>query len=114
MPLPFEFDWKAPDYNAVIDYRLNAYRRLMKNPTRNSRILLNHYKTRPAQFIIDWGMTFNPQNVNTKKPQWMPFLLFPKQEEMVEWIYERWQGDEDGIGEKTREMGMSWICVSTL
>ena len=68
--------------------------------------LKQFYRTNPAQFIIDWGMTTDPRNIDYGLPVTIPFLLFPKQEEWIHWIMERWGNRENGITEKSREMGL--------
>lgn len=73
--------------------------------------LRQFYRTNPAQFIIDWGMTTDPRNLDYGLPVTIPFLLFPKQEEWVVWILERWRSRENGLTEKSREMGLSWTSV---
>jgi len=37
----------------------------------------------------------------------VPFLLFPEQEARGDWIMTFWQRRENGITEKSREMGLS-------
>jgi hypothetical protein len=39
--------------------------------------LRQFYRTNPAQFIIDWGMTTDPRNLDYGLPVTIPFLLFP-------------------------------------
>ena len=111
MPLPFTFDFKNPDYEEVFEYRVENLIRLRKKPEALPG-LRYYYKDNPAQFIIDWGVTFDPRNVERGLPTLMPFLLFPKQEEWVQWFMERWKNKEPGITDKSREMGMSWLTVS--
>jgi len=74
--------------------------------------LKEYYKTHPADFINDWGMTFDPRNAEIGLPSTIPFTLFPRQREYVDWIYDRWQKREDGLTEKSRDMGVSWLCVA--
>lgn len=110
MPIPFNFDFRNPDYQMVLEWRLERLKRLRENPDQIG-ILKRYYKDNPAQFIIDWGMTVDPRNVERGLPSRIPFLLFPKQEEWVQWFMERWKNGEPGITEKTRDMGMSWLTV---
>ena len=44
----------------------------------------------------------------------IPFLLFPKQEEWIHWIMTRRENMENGITEKSREMGLSWTAIGWL
>lgn len=111
MPLPFNFDYKNPDYKMVYEWRLERLRRINENP-KKLLILEQFYKTDPAQFIIDWGMTYEPRNPERGLPAFIPFLLFPKQEEWIGWILEQWEKQAPGLTEKTRDMGMSWLSVA--
>lgn len=111
MPLPFAFDFRNPDYNQVFEWRIERLQRLRANPDMVTG-LMAYYRDHPAQMIIDWGCTFDPRNVERKLPANIPFLLFPKQEEWVEWFMERWRNQEPGITEKTRDMGMSWLTIA--
>lgn len=110
MPIPFPFDFKNPDYNQVFEWRMERLQRIRQNPE-SLPVLKAFYRDNPAQFIIDWGMTVDPRNVERGLPARIPFLLFPKQEEWIEWFVERWRNAEPGITEKTRDMGMSWLTV---
>lgn len=112
MPLPFPFDFKKPDYVAVFEWRVEALRRLRENPTVTLPALQKVYRENPAQFIIDWGTTYDPRNVDRGLPALIPFLLFPKQEEWVHWFLERWHKREPGITDKSREMGVSCLMMA--
>ena len=79
MPLPFPFDFKNPDYKQVFEWRIENLVRLRKKPNAIAGMRA-YYKENPAQFIIDWGVTFDPRNVEVGLPTLMPFFLFPKQE----------------------------------
>lgn len=105
------FDFKNPNYEAVFVERANKLENLRKNP----EILLKvkeFYKEHPAAFIDDWGMTFDPRNVEINLPATIPFILFQKQKDYINWCVARWKGREDGLAEKSRDMGVSWLCVA--
>jgi len=70
------------------------------------------YREHPVEFINDWGVTFDPRNADIGLPALMPFTLFPKQVECIEWLYARWKVREDGLIDKSRDMGVSWLCVA--
>ncbi|EGV8338316.1 TerL protein, partial [Salmonella enterica] len=110
MPLPFPFDFKNPDYQMVFEWRMERLLRIRQHPEMLPA-LKQFYRTNPAQFIIDWGMTTDPRNIDYGLPVTIPFLLFPKQEEWIHWIMERWGKRENGITEKSREMGLSWTAI---
>ncbi|MDN4128282.1 TerL protein [Pantoea ananatis] len=110
MPIPFPFDFRNPDYTQVFEWRMERLQRLRANPE-VLPALKAFYRDNPAQFIIDWGMTVDPRNVERGLPARIPFLLFPKQEEWIQWFVEHWRTSKPGITEKTRDMGMSWLTV---
>lgn len=111
MPLHFEFDFKNPDYTKVFQWRIDKLQQIRANPS-ILPALKSYYKDHPAQFIIDWGMTFDPRNVEKKLPSNIPFILFPKQEEWIGWFIDNWRNQENGLTEKTRDIGMSWLTVA--
>ena len=110
MTLPFSFDFRNPDYTRVFLHRQERLNRIRNNPEQLP-ILKAFYRDNPAQFITDWGCTFDPRNVERGLPAIVPFLLFPKQEEWVNWIMARWKGQEDGVSVKCRDMGLSWLSI---
>lgn len=103
-------DW-APDYEA--EYKRRAERlELIRAEPGILPGLKEFYKAHPVEFITDWGMTFDPRNAEIGLPTTLPFLLFPKQADFITWLRDRWLGREDGLAEKSRDMGVSWLCVA--
>jgi len=111
MPIPFDFDFKNPDYIKVFEYRLERLNRIRDNPNCLAG-LRQYYKENPAQFIIDWGTTSDPRNMERDLPTVAPFLLFQRQEEWVTWFLDLWRKGKPGITDKSREMGLSWLTIS--
>jgi phage terminase large subunit len=116
-----DFDWMAPDYTAVFRERAARLARLRTaiaeetasgRPPTILRDLKRHYRANIPQFITDWGCTFDPRNVRRGLPSVVPFMLFPKQVEWIEWALERWRDQEPGLTEKSRESGLSWLAVA--
>lgn len=110
MPIPFEFDFKDPDYTQVFAYRAERLKRIRANPDKLPA-LKAFYRDNPGQFIIDWGCTFDPRNVERGLPAVVPFLLFERQEEWVNWCVAKWKGQESAPVVKSRDMGLSWLTV---
>lgn len=104
-------DWKSPDYGATFENRRKWLAKLRADPSLWLP-LKAFYKTRPVDFITDWGSTFDPRNAEIGLPTTIPFVLFKRQEDYIDWLYELWQGREDGLTEKSRDMGVSWLCVA--
>ena len=108
--IPFDFDFKKPDYKSVYLHRAERLRRIRANPD-CLPVLRAFYRENPAQFIIDWGSTFDPRNVERGLPAVVPFLLFDKQIEWVEWCVNKWKSQEGAPTVKSRDMGLSWLSV---
>lgn len=69
-----------------------------------------HYKENPIDYINDWGITFDPRNDGKDSPKLMPFILFPKQEELIIWLLYMKELKERGVIEKARGTGATWTC----
>lgn len=104
-------NWKDPDYDPIIAQRVARLRQIRATPGMLAG-LKAFYKDNPAQFIADWGVTTDPRNADVGLPVTVPFVLFPKQVEFIDWLMDRWRGREDGLVEKSRDMGLSWLCVA--
>lgn len=111
MPLPFSYNWKSPDYVQVFEYRAQRLKLIRKDPTLLP-YLRHFYAANPAQFIIDYGMTFDPRNADLGLPSMVPFVLFPKQEDWIAWVLDRWGKRERGLTDKSRESGVSWLAIA--
>lgn len=107
----FAFDYVNPDYGAVFRRRIHRLNKLREAPEKIPALKL-FYRDHPAQFIADWGMTFDPRNAARGLPTFIPFVLFPKQIEWIDWILTLWKEKKPGITEKTRDMGVSWLSVA--
>ena len=99
---------KNPDYTEVYAERVSRLRRIRSGEI-NLADIKAYYADHPADFITDWCFTVDPRAPERGLPSTMPFILFEKQRECVDWIFERWKGREDGIIEKARDMGISWL-----
>lgn len=70
------------------------------------------YKRNCAAFINHWCDTYDPRNAGTKRPVWMPFVMFRRQDELVQFVLECLEKEQPGLVEKCRTMGATWICVA--
>lgn len=104
-----EINWADPlaDYSRIYSIREDAIKRLLKKPGA-VRPLLEYYRTHWAEFICDWGMTFDPRHEDPERKH-APFILFPRQIEYVNWVYDRYTNRQPGLGEKSRDVGFTWL-----
>lgn len=78
------------------------------------------YKHRPVQFINHWCDTWDTRNVeirgenavSVKKRVRMPMLLFRRQAQLVQFVDGCLAADANGLVEKSRDMGATWVLVS--
>lgn len=102
-----------PNYVTVFRRRQKVFLECKDSP-QLQRGAIEFYSTRPADFINDWGITYDPRNALNQKrnrPTTMPFILFDKQIELVDFIMDCLRNNENGLIEKTRDMGATWTCA---
>ena len=98
-----------PDYAAIFLERLERLKRLMADP-KLAQAAWIHYSNNPIDFINHWCVTYDPRNATSDTPTTMPFILFPKQEELVQFFMACLDGEADGLIEKARDMGVTWTA----
>lgn len=117
------FDYQNPDYLAIFKERAERLSRIrtaqaqavaegVAPAQRPISLLKLFYRDHIAQFITDWGMTFDPRNPEIGLPSAIPFLLFKRQEEFVDWVIAHWRSQRAGLCDKSRELGVSWLTVA--
>lgn len=108
------FDFRNPDYASVFARRLGILRRLRDPQEGPGRVamLKAYYKIHPWQFVEDWGMTYDPRNLERGLPATIPFLPFERQVGLMQWIHASWRASEDGLVPKSRDTGASWIAIA--
>lgn len=104
------FDWKNPDYGAVYAERAARLERIRANPEMLPG-LKQYYSEHIADFIGDFGVTSDPRARNRGAPVEMPFVLFDRQNEMVDYVVDRMAKREPGLVEKARDAGASWLAM---
>jgi phage terminase large subunit len=111
----FEYDFRNPPISDVFQWRGDRLKSLRKASLTDRTIfplLKNYYKTHIVEFINDWGCTFDPRNVDFDLPVLMPFILFPRQEQFIDWMEELQSARKRGICLKSRDVGASWMTVA--
>lgn len=106
-----EFDHKAPDYEAVYRRRAECLTRI-REPGFDLAALKAYFKDHPVEFVQSWALTFDPRLAEAGLPTTVPFLPFPRQAEFIPWVVDRWRARESAVVEKSRDMGVSWLCVA--
>lgn len=104
-----ENNW-SPNYTKEFKFRQDRYLKIIKN----ENLVLgarHYYSTRPADFINDWCLTYDPRNSGDPTlPTTMPFILFDRQKEFIKFVISCLEDQESGLVEKSRDMGATWLC----
>lgn len=108
------FDFKNPDYKEEHVKRSHNYARLeavRKTNPQELEWLRKYYAENPWEYINDWGVTFDPRLLERGLQASMPFKLWPRQIDFLKWLYAKWRNGERGLVEKSRDCGVTWLCV---
>lgn len=95
-----------PDYKGVYQWRLDTLRRL-KSDAGLLRDAKSYYRLRSSEFVMDWCDTYDPRRAGSK---WIPFVFFPKQHELFMFLDACLADKENGLIEKSRDLGATWGC----
>jgi hypothetical protein len=105
-----DFDFRRPDYSPIFQRRADALAVLQERPGLLVPVK-KYYADNPADFITDWANKFNPLNQGQGLPTTLPFVLFERQREWIDYVIRKWHARERGLTEKSREVGMSWLAI---
>lgn len=103
-------DW-PPNYREVYRWRQERLLQMRLRPEL-MRGALKYYEAHPVDFINHWVDTFDPRNVAKGKLSRMPLVMFEKQAEFIEFLMQMIEGEQDGLVEKCRDMGATWVCCA--
>jgi len=101
-------NYRNPDYTAIWANRKKRLERIRKN-AKWRRSAQSYYQGHPVQFIDDWLITYDPRR---KAGATMPFITFKRQKEYIEWLRGKWAKEEDGLVEKSRDMGVTYLNIA--
>ena len=107
-----QFDFKNPDYASVFAERIDRLRWIRADPDERVPGLKRYYHDNPADFINDWGCTFDPRNLDSDLPSFIPFVLMPRQREWINYTLRKWREGRPALTDKSRDAGVSWLAVS--
>lgn len=106
-PRPLDHASWPPDYRGVFAWRIKTLTALRADPALRASARA-YYRTHKAEFICDWCDTYNPR----KPMKWAPFVLFKRQAEFVQFIEELLRDQENGLVEKCRDIGATWLAAA--
>ncbi|MGL5923836.1 terminase large subunit domain-containing protein [Chroococcidiopsis sp.] len=98
--------WTQPNLADSIRRRLEILGRIKTNSKKQLAITLSAKD--PVIWVNDFVWTYDPRIT----PATMPFDLFPRQVEFIRWLSDRYVLREDGLAEKSRDVGFTWLCAA--
>lgn len=107
---PVVLDHKSwpPNYRAVYAWRIKQLAALRSNPALMASARA-YYASRPEEFIMHWMDTYDPRRKGSK---WIPFVLFNRQSDFIQFLVECSRDDADGLTEKCRDAGVTWLACA--
>ncbi|HEY4215012.1 MAG TPA: hypothetical protein VGM84_26280 [Steroidobacteraceae bacterium] len=76
--------------------------------------LKHFYRHNIAAFVDQWGQTLDPRLLARGGSAVVPFRLFPKQRDMIDFMLNCYRQNESGVIVKARDCGASWCAMSML
>lgn len=112
-PAPLSHDQWPPDYEAVYRWRIAMTQKLAFSPALQAAARA-YYSTRPKEFIMHWMDTYDPRRAATTAGagKWIPFVFFNKQADFIDYLHALRAAGENGLTEKSRDMGASWLACA--
>jgi hypothetical protein len=100
-----------PDHFGVLAWRQQQLFNCRRNP--ELRVgAKTHYKDNPVDFINHWMLTYDPRNAQAGRSTTVPFVLFQRQAEFIDFLVGCINDQECGLVEKSRDMGATWLAVA--
>lgn len=92
-----------------VDRRAKLYTYIENNPSTVSEVLKISAKD-PVWWINNFGWTYDPRNQDI--PKRLPFNLFPRQVELVQWVMGCFKGNQQGLLKKSRDIGATYLMAA--
>lgn len=99
-----------PDYSDIYTQRILRHRATIAKG--HQAAAKAYYAKNPIDFIEHWCTTYDPRNATGDRPAKMPFVLFNKQRELINWLRMLILEQENGLVEKSRDMGATWCACA--
>lgn len=100
-----------PNYEQILSWRAKQLALFQLQPELVAPAK-EYYKYNLVDFINHWCSTYDPRLVSKGLSPVIPFILFPKQEEFCDFLMACFKHPADGLTEKARDMGATWLCCA--
>ena len=100
-----------PNFNKEQERR-DLVQRIIRSTPSPSAAAKKYYGDDCVSFVRDCCITYDPRNPAKGLPARMPFIPFPKQVDLVGFVLGLMSTEDDGLIEKSRDMGATWMCCA--
>lgn len=107
-PHPLEHEEWPPNYAGLFQWRIQTLTQFRKDP-QLLQAAHAYYAQHPAEWINHWNDTYDPRKERMKH---VPFALFRRQAEFIEFLEELRQTNQNGLVEKCRDVGATWLACA--
>jgi hypothetical protein len=108
-------DW-PPDFQGELARRFDLERAVAEDGTGAIAAAAKAYYANGADglvaFVRDNCWVVEPRNANKGLPTKLPAVPFPRQEDYLRWLYERFSTRTSGPCEKSRDSGATWMACA--
>ncbi|TDM62388.1 terminase [Acinetobacter sp. KU 011TH] len=87
------------------------YKAVIEQNEKSKQAELEKCRNDPIHWFNHWIWTYDPRGMSFGLPANIPFVLRPKQVELVNWLLERENTQTHGLIEKSRDEGMSYVVL---
>jgi phage terminase large subunit len=85
-----------------------------RTDARRIAALKRFYASNIDKFISEYAWTTDPRLIAAGKPAQIPFVLWPRQIELVSFLLECWRTGSGGTVKKSRDIGASYVSMAVL
>jgi len=109
---PSEASWEKA-ISKEIRRRIGVTAEIDRNP-RNAAVarrVIADQREGLSVFVGDFVWTFDPR-LRVGQPKDLPLLLWPRQAEFLAWLQRVEEAGDDGVVDKSRDVGVTWLVVA--
>jgi len=111
-PSTLDKDHWPPDYAAVISWRAATLQQCISDERKRAAAMMK-YSNDPVAWINEWFITYDPRNAfEDTLPVKLPMVMFKRQEELINFLMACMNEQANGLIDKSRDMGATWVCCA--
>lgn len=106
-PVEPDFDWRSPELIAGEMQRRIDLLRAIGSDRKKQAAAIAYCQHSILDWVANFVWTYDPR----RRPALLPMVLFPAQQDYLLWRQARRANGENGLCEKSRDLGVSWLNI---